>query len=78
MVTVHRFEGLRFVIYSNDHDPAHIHVIGAGCEAKVQLVGPELRLIWQAGFSPADLRRILDEVRKERFPLLKRWKDIHG
>ena len=78
MVTVHRFEGLRFVIYSNDHDPALIHVIGAGCEAKVQLVGPELRLIWQAGFSPADLRRILDEVRKERFPLLKRWKDIHG
>jgi hypothetical protein len=27
MVTVHRFETLRFVIYSNDHDPAHVHVL---------------------------------------------------
>jgi len=38
MLTVHRFDGLRFVIYSNDHDPAHIHVLGSGREAKVQLV----------------------------------------
>ena len=78
MVTVHRFDGLRFVIFSNDHDPAHVHVIGAGCEAKVQLVGEAPVLIWQAGFSPKDLRRIAEEVRRERFRLLKRWKDIHG
>lgn len=46
MVTVHRFDGLHFVIYSNDHDPAHVHVQGAGCEAKVQLVGEAPCLIW--------------------------------
>lgn len=78
MVTVHWSDGLRFVIYANDHDPAHIHVQGAGCEAKVQLVGEAPRLIWQQGFSPSELRRILEEVRKERFRLRQRWKDIHG
>lgn len=78
MVTVHRLDSLRFVIYSNDHDPAHVHVIRAGCEAKVQLVGASPTLIWQQGFSPAELRRILEEVRAERFRLLKRWNDIHG
>ena len=45
MVTVHRFDGLRFVIYSNDHDPAHVHVLRAGSEAKIQLVGEQLTLI---------------------------------
>lgn len=78
MVTVHRFDGLRFVIFSNDHDPAHVHVIGAGREAKIQLVGEAPLLIWQVGFSPTDLRRIIEEVRRERFRLLKRWKDVHG
>jgi len=28
MPTVLRFEGLRAVIYPNDHRPAHVHVIG--------------------------------------------------
>lgn len=78
MVTVHRFDGLRFVIFSNDHDPAHVHVIGPGREAKIQLVGEAPVLIWQVGFSRPDLRRIIEEVRRERFRLLKRWKDIHG
>jgi hypothetical protein len=26
MPTVHRFDGLRVVIYPNDHRPAHVHV----------------------------------------------------
>lgn len=78
MVTVHRFDGFRFVIFSNDHDPAHVHVIGAGREAKIQLVGEAPLLIWQVGFAPPDLRRTIEEVRRERFRLLKRWKDIHG
>ncbi len=35
--TVMRFDGLRVVVYSNDHRPAHIHVIGRGCEAVFNL-----------------------------------------
>lgn len=33
MPTILRFEGLRVVIYPNDHSPEHVHVLGAECEA---------------------------------------------
>src|SRR5271166_2353047 len=37
MPTTLRFEGLRVVIYPNDHRPAHVHVIGRGREAVFNL-----------------------------------------
>lgn len=40
MVVVHRAYGFRFVVYTLDHEPAHVHIIGAEGHAKVNLVGP--------------------------------------
>lgn len=40
MPIVLRFDGLRVVIYPNDHRPAHVHVIGRGCEAVFDLHCP--------------------------------------
>jgi hypothetical protein len=40
MPTVLRFEGLRVAIYPNDHRPAHVHVVGRGCEAVFNLNCP--------------------------------------
>src|SRR5271166_4693424 len=40
MVVVHRAHGFRFVIYTLDHEPAHVHIIGADGHAKVNLLGP--------------------------------------
>lgn len=37
MPTVLRIDGLRVVIYPNDHRPAHVHVIGADAEAVFEL-----------------------------------------
>jgi len=28
MVTIYRGEGLRVVIFADDHEPAHVHVFG--------------------------------------------------
>lgn len=36
MGTIHRAHGIRFVIYTQDHEPAHIHVLGDG-ELKIAL-----------------------------------------
>jgi hypothetical protein len=38
MVVVHRAHGFRFVIYTSDHELAHVHVTGAG-HAKINLLG---------------------------------------
>lgn len=79
MVVVHRAFGFRFVIYTQDHEPAHVHITGAG-QAKINLLGragqPEL--VYSFGISRADLRRILREVVAEQAWLLKEWERIHG
>ncbi|WP_205980786.1 DUF4160 domain-containing protein [Pseudomonas viridiflava] len=41
MPSVSRINGLRVVIYPNDHKPAHVHVIGSGREASFYLNCPE-------------------------------------
>ena len=78
MVTVHRALGFRFVIFTNDHSPPHVHVFGQGGEAKIILTGPEgVRLEWVVGISPGDLRRLMQEARSERARLLAMWRTIH-
>ncbi len=79
MVVVHRAFGFRFVIYTQDHEPAHVHITGAG-QAKINLLGrdglPEL--VYSIGITRADLRRIMTEVAAEQARLLEEWKRIHG
>ncbi len=79
MVTVHRAFGFRFVIFMNDHSPPHIHVFGAGGAARITLEGPDgLALDWSAGIGRLEMRRIMQEVQRERVRLLTKWKLIHG
>lgn len=40
MPTIFSYAGHRVVIYSNDHRPAHVHVLGSGCEAVFELACP--------------------------------------
>ena len=79
MITVHRAEGLRVVVFVNDHEPAHVHVFGDG-EAKIDLVGgdgdPEL--IYAIGMTRAEIRRAVRAVKEQQTYLLKRWSEIHG
>ena len=79
MVTVLRGDGLRVVIYANDHQPAHVHVLGNG-EAKINLAGaggaPDL--VWAEGMTRAEVRRAMQLVAEQQAFLLQRWEDIHG
>ena len=75
MVTVHSAHGCRYVIFTNDHDPPHVHVFGQGAEAKLSL--DPVALLWSAGFKKADLRRILKEVQAQRDLLMEKWNEIH-
>ena len=78
MVTVHRAHGFRFVIFPNDHSPAHVHVFGQGGEAKIVLSGPtDVTLEWVVGIGRGDLRRVMQEARSERERLIAMWRKIH-
>ena len=78
MVVVHRAFGLRFIIYVDDHAPAHVHVRGDG-HAKVDLIGENGKpsFVRVVDMTKADQRRILREIRKQRDMLLRRWSEIH-
>lgn len=79
MVVVHRAHGFRFVIYTLDHEPAHVHVTGAG-QAKINLEGPggTPELVYSIGIKLPDMRRLMAEAVKHREAFLSRWEQIHG
>ena len=80
MPTVLRFDGLRVVIYPNDHRPAHVHVLGRGCEAVFNMncwTGPvELRENY--GFPKRTLSHICSLLAEHMEHLCVRWEEIHG
>lgn len=80
MPTVDMIEGLRVVIYPNDHRPAHVHVIGNGCEAVFKLNcpagSPELRENY--GFATGEISRIKAALALKLAHLCAEWSRIHG
>lgn len=79
MVTVHREGGLRVVIFLQDHEPAHVHVMGDG-HAKINLLGPDgaPELVWADGMTRAEVRRAMRIVAEQQQALIARWRMIHG
>ena len=79
MVVVHRARGYRFVIYTADHEPAHVHITGPG-QAKINILGPggDPELVYSIGIKRAEMRALLAEVEARRDDMLKEWERIHG
>ena len=79
MVVVHRAHGYRFVIYTNDHEPAHVHITGPG-QAKINLLRPNgaPELVSSVGIKRSDVRRLFAEVVERRDEFLRAWERIHG
>jgi hypothetical protein len=80
MPTVLVFQGLDVRIYTNDHQPAHVHVVGRGCEAKFQLncPGGPVEVVENFGFSRREIRQILTALLAAVTQLCEKWRRIHG
>lgn len=79
MVVIHRAFGFRFVIYTMDHEPAHIHITGAG-QAKVNLLGSDGRpeLVYSIGLKRFEMKRLFAEVVELQDKFLREWERMHG
>lgn len=75
MITVLREGGFRFVIYTDDHEPAHVHVYGDG-EARINIL--RLEPISFRGMRRRDLEKAIAIVAANREGFLERWEEIHG
>jgi hypothetical protein len=79
MVTIYRAHGLRVIIFTDDHEPAHVHVFGDG-HVKINLIGPDgaPALVWAQGMKVNDVRRAVQIVQDQQEAFLARWREIHG
>ena len=77
MVTILSTNGFRFVIYTNDHDPAHVLAINADGEAKINLTGA-VDLVWVDGMKRSSVRKVMQIVVEHHAEFLARWEEIHG
>jgi hypothetical protein len=79
MVTVHRAHGLRFVIYLDNHGPAHVHVFGDG-ELKVGIADHTglPTIIYAVGMKAGDRRKALDEVKDRQTWFMAEWNRLQG
>ncbi len=80
MPVVFRDGGFRFFFYSNEGDPrepAHIHVLRDGVEAKFWLY-PETSLAYDRGFNARVLAHLLNVVDTRRDEIERAWNDHFG
>ncbi len=85
MVTLLRHGKIRIVIYSEDHRPSHVHVVGAD-QAAVLLLncndaplphGP-VAIRENHGFSARELRPVIEQAEANLALLCAEWSRIHG
>lgn len=67
--------GFRFMFYSNDHEPIHVHVIKGDAEARFQ-VQPEVSLLENSGLKPAELKLAESLVVENQETIIANWKNF--
>jgi hypothetical protein len=76
--TVLRVGGWRFVIYPNDHPPAHVHVMGPGWSVVINVAGLVALREVVGRCAERDARRALALAEAHQETLLEAWRQIHG
>lgn len=79
MATVLRVDNFRFWIWSNDHDPPHVHAENGNGEVRI-LLGSPLKApeIDENSMSGRDARRAWRIVAERQEYFLDEWRKIHG
>ena len=78
MPTALEMDGFRIVIYTNDHAPAHVHVVRGDGEAKINIASERVALVSAYGLKKTDIKRAVRIVSENRELLLQKWIETHG
>ena len=80
-----RFDGVRFVVYVDDHPPPHVHAFYAETEAILDLlpgdgiaIANRQRAIDPPDAKASDLKKILKVAHSHEATLRELWQSIHG
>lgn len=80
MATVHRERGFTFHVFSNDHQPAHIHVKKDDGEIKIDICDEsEVDLLCvKAKMSNSNIEKALDIAESNLKKFRTKWERYHG
>lgn len=77
MPEILRLFGLKFYIYTRDHEPPHVHVVSQDGEAKF-LVSEKVSLIENAKMKQKDIRLAESIIEENKDLIITSWVKIHG
>lgn len=84
-VSSRSFDGVLFVIYSNDHPPRHVHGFAGETEAIVDLradgnvaLAERRDSIRPANAKRSDVKKILSAAARHFEELVELWEGVHG
>lgn len=72
MPTIFTLHGYRFMFYSNDHEPIHVHVTRGSSRAKYNLF-PSVALVYNIGIKTSELRQIEEAIREHKEQIIEYW-----
>lgn len=81
MPIVFVFCGFRFMFYSNDHEPVHVHIVKGKVKIKeytVYQVIPETVLIDNHGLKPNELKLAEMVIEENREIIVENWNRFFG
>lgn len=78
-----RQEGFRFVIYSDDHTPSHVHVFREKAQVIIKLGilgdnGERPKIRENKRMQPRDAIKALKICIKNQKEFLEKWEKVHG
>lgn len=71
MPTIFIFFGFRFLFYSDDHEPMHVHIVKDGHEAKYNI--KDIRQIYNHGFKKHEIKLIESIIEENEDVIEERW-----
>lgn len=72
--TIFYFLGFRFLFYSNDHEPIHVHVVKGNINAKFSIF--PVSLIENNGLKPAELKMVESVIKENKEVIVERWNEF--
>lgn len=80
MPTILKFRGFNIMMYTHDHEPAHVHARGQGVQAIFLLgcKGGSVRPRGSFGATPQQEAMLVGFIELNRDILCKAWEELHG
>ena len=74
MPTIFIIFGFRFLFFSDDHEPIHVHIIKDGHEAKYNI--SPLEQVYARGFKKHEINLIESVLEENSEVIVDRWNDF--